>query len=122
MNRMTRMLVPAVVSLVLLIPNVAHAALRSDPPVGVRTTTVRGGVARVKIRGFAFRPATITISRGGVVRWKNRDSVTHTSTGSSWDSGRIAPGDVFRHRFRRSGTFDYHCTIHPNMTGTVIVR
>jgi plastocyanin len=122
MNRMTRMLAPAVVSLALLIPGVAHAAAWSDAPVGVHATTLRGGVVRVKIRGFAFRPATITISRGGVVRWKNRDSVTHTSTGSAWDSGRIAAGDVFRHRFRRSGTFDYRCTIHPGMNGTVIVR
>jgi plastocyanin len=121
MKRVIRTLVPAVVPLLLFVPSASRATARSDAPVSARAAA-RGDVARVKMRGFAFHPATITISRGDVVKWKNRDTVTHTSTGSSWDSGRMAPGDVFRHRFRRSGTFDYRCTIHSGMNGTVIVR
>jgi plastocyanin len=83
---------------------------------------VRANTSRVKIVDFRFRPGTLTISRGDVVRWKNRGSVTHTSTSSSWDSGRIAPGGTFRKRFRHAGTFEYHCSIHPQMTGTIVVR
>ena len=90
---------------------------------GTRTEAVAAGnVNRVKMAdGLTFRPQTIRIARGDVVKWVNRDNVTHTSTSSSWDSGRVAPGDSFRRRFRRAGTFNYRCTIHPTMTGTVIV-
>ena len=96
------------------------------PPVGARE---RGAgpsgatqVARVRIIDNAFRPQNLTIARGTVVRWVNRGSRTHTTTSNTslWDH-TLSPGDTFRHRFRRAGTFAYHCSIHTEMTGTITV-
>jgi plastocyanin len=105
-------------TLIMSAPTIADAARGPGPRDRIATA---GHVARIRIVDFRLRPATITISRGDVVRWKNRGSVAHTSTSSAWDSGRIAPGGTFRRRFARAGTFDYHCTIHARMTGTVVV-
>jgi plastocyanin len=85
----------------------------------------RGAVTRVRVRivDFRFRPASITIDRGTIVKWKNRGDTSHTTTsnGGVWDSGTLTPGDTFRHRFRHRGTFAYHCSIHARMKGTIIV-
>jgi plastocyanin len=58
------------------------------------------------------------------VTWMNQDSVAHTSTsdGAGWDSGIVAPGAQYSVAFNTAGTYTYHCTIHPGMTGTVVVR
>ena len=79
-------------------------------------------VVRVRIIDFAFRPRNLTIARGTVVRWVNRGGRTHTTTSNTslWDR-TLAPGESFRRRFRRMGTFAYHCSIHPQMTGTITV-
>ena len=79
-------------------------------------------VARVRIIDFAFRPGNLTIARGTVVRWVNRGDRTHTTTSNTslWNH-TLAPGETFRRRFRRMGTFAYHCSIHPQMTGTITV-
>lgn len=114
---MKRMLVVVASSLIaVLIPASAAAAMPRDDAVVGRSVT------RVKMAdGLVFRPSRVNISRGDVVKWVNRDNVSHTSTSNSWDSGTVAPGDSFRRRFRRAGTFRYHCSIHPSMTGTVVV-
>ena len=107
---------------------VTLAALTLLPTASAHATTrvdalAAGSVAKVKmVDGLAFRPRTITISRGTTVKWVNRDNVTHTSTSSTWNSGNVAPGTSFRRRFRRAGTFNYHCSIHSGMTGAVVVN
>ena len=72
----------------------------------------------------AYNPNPIAISSGMTVTWMNNDSIAHTSTSSSgaWDSGTIAPGAKFSRTFTSRGTFQYHCSIHPNMVGTVTVQ
>lgn len=72
----------------------------------------------------AFSPGPLTVAPGTVVTWINTDVVAHTSTSdaSGWDSGVVAPGQQFAFTFPTSGTFHYHCTIHPGMVGTVIVH
>jgi plastocyanin len=93
-----------------------------------RSPDERGGseVRRVRMIDAGinrFRPARITIDRRDRVRWDNVGSLTHTTTSNDGDwNGRVAPGDSFTRRFRRSGTFTYRCTIHPEMTGTIVVR
>ena len=98
----------------------ASAGDRTDRP---DANGARGTVERVKIVDFRFRPGTIEVARGTRVRWINRGAATHTSTSdtSRWDSGNLAPGESFSRVFRRAGTFAYHCSIHTDMTGTVIV-
>jgi plastocyanin len=92
---------------------------------GIRSdaNTARATVERVKIVDFAFRPRVTDVSRGTRVRWTNRGSVSHTTTsnGGIWDSGSIAPGGTFSRVFRNAGTFRFHCTIHPDMKGKIVV-
>jgi plastocyanin len=77
----------------------------------------------VTIAGFAFSPATVTVSVGDRVTWRNDDDTTHTATsGSAWSTGDIAPGSSKSITFTRAGTYDYICAIHPTMTGRVVVR
>ena len=105
---------------------VALALVVLAPAVGAHE---RGGgsrvatqVVRVRIIDFGFRPRNLTIPRGTVVRWVNRGNRTHTTTSNTslWNHS-LAPGETFRRRYRRMGSFAYHCTIHPQMTGTITV-
>jgi plastocyanin len=87
-------------------------------------STVAATEYSVDISGFAFDPATLTVMEGDTVTWTNLDQVAHTVTAddASWDSGTLNHGESWSHTFDASGTWDYHCTIHPMMTGTVIVE
>ena len=71
-----------------------------------------------------FTPNSIMIKVGDTITWTNNGSVTHTSTSNTgaWSTGNITPGATSSAvTFNTSGTFAYHCAIHPSMTGTVIV-
>jgi plastocyanin len=77
----------------------------------------------VEIKNFAFDPETVTIAVGQTVTWTNQDSVVHTVVGDGGlDSGDLSKGDSYSKTFDTAGTFDYHCSIHPQMKGQVIVR
>ena len=77
----------------------------------------------VKIAGFAFEPASVTVKAGTTIKWINEDSASHTvaADDGSWDSGSLAKGQSFSKDFTQAGTFTYLCTIHPSMKGTVVV-
>jgi plastocyanin len=84
-----------------------------------------GGGTEVSEEGIAFKPAEVTVSAGDTVTWTNNDSVAHDVTAdsfSSGDPGGMSPGDTFEHTFDEAGTFDYVCTVHPGMEGTVVVE
>jgi len=84
-----------------------------------------GGGTEVSEEGTAFKPAEVTVSAGDTVTWTNNDSVAHDVTADSFSSGEpggMAPGDNFKHTFQEAGTFDYVCTVHPGMEGTVVVE
>ncbi|HJU58219.1 MAG TPA: plastocyanin/azurin family copper-binding protein [Nitrososphaeraceae archaeon] len=73
----------------------------------------------------AFFPPEISVSsEGNIVSWTNDDSIEHTVTSDdgAFDSGPISPGDTFDNTFDSPGEFGYHCSIHPFMTGVVIVE
>jgi len=72
----------------------------------------------------AFNSNPIVVAVGGTVTWRNVDITVHTSTADNdgWSSGTIRPGGSFSTRFPTPGTFTYHCAIHPNMVGIVIVQ
>jgi plastocyanin len=78
----------------------------------------------VTIAGFAFDPATVTIQVGDSVTWTNQDSTAHTATAGdgSFDTGNIGNGASATVTFDTAGTFAYACSIHPTMTGTVVVE
>ena len=81
-------------------------------------------IIELEIVGFAFVPATVTISVGTTVTWTNNDSAPHTVTtrDTLFDSSNLSRGATFSYTFEQSGTFEYYCTIHPYMTGKVIVQ
>ncbi len=87
-------------------------------------TAAPAGATQVDIRGFAFAPATVTVAVGGTVSWVNGDTASHTVVfdDGSPSSGTLATGQAFKRTFDTAGTFTYHCSIHPSMTGTVIVK
>ena len=78
----------------------------------------------VSIVNMSFTPASITVTPGTTVTWNNIDNMTHTVTAddNSFDSGNIGAGSSFAKTFPVAGTFTYHCTIHPSMIGTVVVK
>jgi plastocyanin len=78
---------------------------------------------QVTIDNFAFAPATLTVKVGGTVTWTNRDEEPHTvaATDGSFHSPGMGTGATFSHTFGTAGKFDYVCSIHPSMHGTVVV-
>ena len=78
-----------------------------------------------------FAPNPLTVASGTTVTWKNTDTVSHyvtsgkasdETTGTVFDSGNlIKPGSTYQFTFANAGTFDYFCSVHPWMTGQVIV-
>jgi plastocyanin len=81
--------------------------------------------ATVKIGNFTFGPQTLTVTAGTTVTWINQDDIPHTvvaNDGKSFRSKVLDTGDRFSFTFARPGRFGYFCSIHPHMTGTVLVK
>ncbi len=89
---------------------------------GSPTQTLTAQPVAVEITGFAFVPATVTISKGTTVIWTQKDSAPHTVKGTDFVSGTLSQGQTFSHTFNETGTFNYVCSIHTTMTGTIIVQ
>jgi plastocyanin len=84
-----------------------------------------GGGAKVSMEGIKFNPASVTVKAGDTVTWTNNDSVGHDVTGDTFksgDSGGMQNGDTFAQTFDKKGTFDYVCTVHTGMEGSVTVK
>jgi plastocyanin len=80
--------------------------------------------AGIKIDNFVFGPQTITVPVGATVTWTNSDDIPHTavSTDGVFKSKVLDTDEKFSYTFTKPGTYAYYCTIHPKMTGTVIVK
>jgi len=78
----------------------------------------------VVVSNMSFGPTTITVPKGTTITWKNNDGMSHTATSDTgdWDSGNIPTGGSKSVTFNSIGTFQYHCTLHPMMTATVVVQ
>jgi plastocyanin len=111
---------------VYLAEGLAGEAAAATPAEGSPTAggTAEAGAAAVTIKGFAFDPASIEVAAGSTVTWTNQDSTAHTVTADdgSFESGNIANGASFSQTFNTPGTYAYHCSIHPNMKATVVVK
>jgi plastocyanin len=92
----------------------------STTPVDTSQNTAPKTVG-VNISGFAFGPSSVQISVGDTVKWLNLDSVPHQVHGSNFDSGQIRHGYTYSYTFTQPGTYNYSCSIHPSMQGTVTV-
>ena len=110
-------------------PTVApKATTQATSPAGTPKATQAAATpgaqgASVDAKNFAFEPKTVTVKVGQTVTWTNQDSATHTVTGDGGiSSGDLSQGKSYSKTFDTEGTFDYHCSIHPSMTGQVIVQ
>lgn len=98
-------------------PSVAGAAVTT-------TVALHRAVVRVAIKDFKFQPARLEVSRGTRVIWTNKDSDPHTITSkpAHWASQALDTGKSFATVVKTAGGFNYICTIHPFMHGTVVVK
>lgn len=76
----------------------------------------------ITIQNFAFNPGTLTVKQGTKVTWTNQDSATHKIKSDTFNSGDLNQGDKFEFTFKNKGSFDYSCSIHPSMTGKIVVE
>jgi len=89
-----------------------------------------GATVSVAMKNIAFQPKSVTVKKGGTVKWTNDDSVGHDVTKESGPgpkfksgpAGGMQSGDTFEQKFPTAGTIKYECTVHPNMRATVTVK
>ena len=80
--------------------------------------------AEVKIDNFSFAPQTVAIPVGATVTWTNRDDIPHTvvSTDGVFKSKVRDTDEKFSYTFTNAGTYPYFCSVHPKMTGKIVVQ
>jgi plastocyanin len=110
-----RLAVPAVAAAILL-----FAAGRGP----VASAQQAPASMEVKIDNFSFGPAAITVAAGTTVTWTNRDDIPHTvvSDDKVFKSKVLDTDEKFSYTFIKPGTYPYFCSVHPKMTGKVIVQ
>ena len=104
-----------VIAIVLLLAGSPNVTANAQPPAAI---------AEVKIDNFSFGPATITVPVGATVTWTNRDDIPHTvvSTDGVFKSKVRDTDETFSYTFAKAGTYPYYCSVHPKMTGQVVVQ
>jgi plastocyanin len=94
-----------------------------DGASGDTPTTEAGAApaaATVELKDLKFKPDKVTIATGETVSWVWKENVLHNVSGEGFKSDNISDGP-YQHTFTEAGTFDYQCTLHAGMTGTVEV-
>ena len=92
---------------------------------GSQAGPAANGQYQVKIDNFSFGPAILTVPVGATVTWINQDDVPHTVVGTdskAIKSPVLDTDQTFAYTFAQKGTYDYYCSIHPKMTGKVVVH
>jgi plastocyanin len=105
---------PVMIALLLLAG--APSVTASDQP--------SAAIAEVKIDNFSFGPQALTVVVGTTVTWTNRDDIPHTvvSTDGVFKSKVRDTDEKFSYTFTKAGTYPYYCSVHPKMTGKVVVQ
>ncbi len=80
--------------------------------------------AEIKIDNFSFGPQTVTVPVGTTVTWTNHDDIPHTvvSTDGVFKSKVRDTDEKFSYTFTKAGTYPYFCSVHPKMTGQIVVQ
>ena len=110
--------------LALAAPVIAAVALLVGGSRGlVAAQQAQTSSVEVKIDNFSFGPATLTVAVGTTVTWTNRDDIPHTvvSEDKIFKSKVLDTDEKFSFTFTKPGTYPYFCSIHPKMTGKVVV-
>ena len=130
---------PALIIIVVIIILVGGAVAlthksKNNPPANqsqsqnnASSSNQAASTGSIDIKNMMFTPSQITVAKGGTVTWTNNDSTTHTvvddlSNVGGPASGDIAPGSTYSFTFNKTGSFQYHCSIHPSMRGTIVVK
>jgi plastocyanin len=91
-----------------------------------KSTALAGETREVKIDNYSFSPGTLTVPVGTTVSWTNRDETVHTvvaqDSGHAFKSPGLDTDDKFSFTFDKPGTYVYICTVHPYMTGKIVVQ
>src|ERR1700756_2653074 len=113
--RIASVVMPVILAMLLL--SVGSSRVRaSDQP---STANVA-----IKIDNFVFGPQAITVPVGTTVTWTNSDDIPHTavSTDGVFKSKVMDTDEKFSYSFDKPGTYSYYCSVHPKMTGQVVVK
>jgi plastocyanin len=104
-----------IIALVLLVTGTPSVKANDQPTAAT---------AAVNIDNFVFGPQTITVPVGTTVTWTNKDDIPHTSvsTDGVFKSKVLDTDEKFSYTFTKAGTYPYYCTIHPKMTGQIVVK
>jgi plastocyanin len=101
---------------------VSRVARQTQAPFPT-STPLPNGAALVSIVDFGYMPGTIRIHAGQTVVWRNDGREEHDVTGDDWHSGPMEPTIEYRQTFGSPGTvLKYRCSIHPDMTGIIIIQ
>ncbi|HTW97027.1 MAG TPA: cupredoxin family copper-binding protein [Candidatus Methylomirabilis sp.] len=103
-------------------PTPTPTSAPTPTPTPTPPPTTQPQISPVSIQNFSFNPSSLTVSVGTTVVWTNNDPVPHQIGSDSFNSSPLSQGGTFSHKFTTAGTYDYHCTIHPSMTGTITVQ
>jgi amicyanin len=84
----------------------------------------RAADAAVKIANFTFGPKELKVKAGTMVTWTNEDDIPHTvtSTTLAFKSAPLDTDQKFSFTFTTPGVYKYFCSLHPHMTGTIVVE
>jgi len=84
----------------------------------------QAGAVEVKIDNFSFGPTMLTVAAGTTVTWTNRDDIPHTvvSDDKIFKSKVLDTDEKFSYTFSKPGIYPYFCSLHPKMTGKVVVQ
>jgi plastocyanin len=107
-----------------LVPK-SNSVIAPVVPTMTTQTSTAPAPATISINNFAFNPSTLIIKVGTRVTWTNNDNVSHTITSDSGNllkSPTLTPGQSFSFTFTKAGSENYHCSIHPSMTGQIAVQ
>ena len=101
------------------------STMRGKEPETRESAAAKSTKTEVVIDNFSFSPKTFTVPAGGMVTWTNHDNAPHVVT-SADDQFKKSPvlktGQRFSNTFATAGTYSYFCSIHPRMTGKIIVK
>jgi plastocyanin len=104
---------------------VAMVLLMAGSP-NVTANTQQSATKEVKIDNFSFGPVTLTVPVRATVTWSNRDEIPHTVVSTddpkAFKSKALDTDEKFSFTFSKAGSYPYFCSIHPKMTGKVIVQ
>jgi plastocyanin len=89
----------------------------------ISPVAVQAADMQVKIDNFTFSPQSLTVKAGTTVTWTNEDDIPHVVAGPpTFKSKALDTDDHFSFTFTTPGTYSYFCSLHPHMTGSIVVE